>query len=142
MLCVGNSSSRASLTLCYKSWISVAGRTYWIGQETVCRQRSFDSLNLTAQIYTDLLSFSVVKGRKTENEKVRRWRTTVEAFISASGRVIQGASATFGKETLRNCLKLFMRSLKRNKNHTSKNLNSWGISTRTMGVMTGFQAKQ
>lgn len=47
--------------------------------------------DLYAKIYTDLLAIPVIKGRKTEKEKFAGgdYTTTVEAFVSASGRAIQ-----------------------------------------------------
>lgn len=51
----------------------------------------FHVVDLYAKVYTDLLAVPVVKGRKTEKEKFAGgdFTTTVEAFISASGRGIQ-----------------------------------------------------
>ena len=48
-------------------------------------------LELYAQVYEDYLAIPVVRGRKTEKEKFAGgdYTTTVEAFISASGRAIQ-----------------------------------------------------
>ena len=48
-------------------------------------------LDLYSKVYTDLLAIPVVKGRKTEKEKFAGgdFTTTVEAYISASGRAIQ-----------------------------------------------------
>lgn len=48
-------------------------------------------LDLYAQVYEELLAIPVVKGRKTEKEKFAGgdYTTTIEAFISASGRAIQ-----------------------------------------------------
>ena len=48
-------------------------------------------LDLYSSVYTDLLAIPVVKGRKTEKEKFAGgdFTTTVEAYISASGRAIQ-----------------------------------------------------
>jgi bifunctional glutamyl/prolyl-tRNA synthetase len=48
-------------------------------------------LALYSRVYTDLLAIPVVKGRKTEKEKFAGgdFTTTVEAYISASGRAIQ-----------------------------------------------------
>lgn len=48
-------------------------------------------LDLYARVYEELLAIPVVKGRKTEKEKFAGgdYTTTVEAFISASGRAIQ-----------------------------------------------------
>lgn len=55
-------------------------------------------LDLYAQVYEDLLAIPVVKGRKTEKEKFAGgdYTTTVEAFISASGRAIQVPAAAPG----------------------------------------------
>lgn len=52
-------------------------------------------LDLYAQVYEELLAIPVVKGRKTEKEKFAGgdYTTTVEAFISASGRAIQVPAA-------------------------------------------------
>jgi prolyl-tRNA synthetase len=48
-------------------------------------------LELYAEVYQGLMAIPVVKGRKTEKEKFAGgdFTTTVEAFVSASGRGIQ-----------------------------------------------------
>ena len=48
-------------------------------------------MELYARVYEELMAIPVVKGRKTEKEKFAGgdYTTTVEAFISASGRAIQ-----------------------------------------------------
>lgn len=48
-------------------------------------------LDLYAELYTNLLAIPVVKGKKTEKEKlaVADFTTTVIAFISANGRGIK-----------------------------------------------------
>ena len=48
-------------------------------------------LDLYRRVYEELLAIPVVPGRKTEKEKFAGadYTTTVEAFISASGRGIQ-----------------------------------------------------
>lgn len=48
-------------------------------------------LGLYARVYEELLAIPVVRGRKTEKEKFAGgdFTTTVEAYISASGRAIQ-----------------------------------------------------
>jgi len=48
-------------------------------------------LDLYTRVYEELLAIPVVKGRKTEKEKFAGgdYTTTVEAYISASGRAIQ-----------------------------------------------------
>lgn len=70
------------------------GHTAFAGKEEADKE-VLDILELYAQVYTDLLAIPVVKGRKTEKEKFAGgdYTTTVEAFISASGRAIQGATS-------------------------------------------------
>lgn len=48
-------------------------------------------LELYARVYEEYLAIPVVRGRKTEKEKFAGgdFTTTVEAYISASGRAIQ-----------------------------------------------------
>ena len=48
-------------------------------------------MDLYARVYEELMAIPVVKGRKTEKEKFAGgdYTTTVEAYISASGRAIQ-----------------------------------------------------
>lgn len=55
-------------------------------------------LDLYAQVYEELLAIPVVKGRKTEKEKFAGgdYTTTIEAFISASGRAIQVLNSCVG----------------------------------------------
>jgi hypothetical protein len=51
----------------------------------------YQILELYAQVYEKLLAIPVVRGRKTEKEKFAGgdFTTTVEVYISASGRAIQ-----------------------------------------------------
>ena len=51
----------------------------------------YQILEFYASVYEDLLAIPVVRGRKTEKEKFAGgdFTTTIEAFISASGRGIQ-----------------------------------------------------
>jgi len=55
------------------------------------RVQVYQILELYAAVYEDLLAIPVVRGRKTEKEKFAGgdFTTTVEAYISASGRAIQ-----------------------------------------------------
>jgi bifunctional glutamyl/prolyl-tRNA synthetase len=48
-------------------------------------------LDLYTDVYKSLLAVPVIQGRKTEKEKFAGadWTTTIEAYISASGRGIQ-----------------------------------------------------
>ena len=58
---------------------------------TVVFAQVYTILDLYSQVYTDLLAIPVIKGRKTEKEKFAGgdFTTTVEIYISASGRGIQ-----------------------------------------------------
>ncbi|XP_039982900.1 bifunctional glutamate/proline--tRNA ligase [Xiphias gladius] len=95
-------------------------------------------LDLYARVYEELMAIPVVKGRKTEKEKFAGgdYTTTVEAFISASGRAIQGATS---HHLGQNFSKMFEIMFEDPKNPGEKQLayqNSWGITTRTIGVLT------
>ncbi|XP_034413659.1 bifunctional glutamate/proline--tRNA ligase isoform X5 [Cyclopterus lumpus] len=95
-------------------------------------------LDLYARVYEELMAIPVVKGRKTEKEKFAGgdYTTTVEAFISASGRAIQGATS---HHLGQNFAKMFEIMFEDPKKPGEKQLvfqNSWGITTRTIGVLT------
>lgn len=95
-------------------------------------------LDLYARVYEELMAIPVVKGRKTEKEKFAGgdYTTTVEAFISASGRAIQGATS---HHLGQNFSRMFEIMFEDPKNPGEKQLafqNSWGITTRTIGVLT------
>ncbi|KAK2086720.1 Bifunctional glutamate/proline--tRNA ligase [Saguinus oedipus] len=95
-------------------------------------------LDLYAQVYEELLAIPVVKGRKTEKEKSAGgdYTTTVEAFISASGRAIQGGTS---HHLGQNFFKMFEIMFEDPKTPGEKQFayqNSWGLMTRTIGVMT------
>ncbi|CAG9836293.1 unnamed protein product, partial [Diabrotica balteata] len=93
-------------------------------------------LDLYARVYTDLLAIPVVKGRKTEKEKFAGgdYTLTVEAYVSASGRAIQGATS---HHLGQNFSKMFDITYEhpdsQEKTHVYQN--SWGITTRTIGVV-------
>ncbi|KAM6433802.1 bifunctional glutamate/proline--tRNA ligase isoform 2-T2 [Rhynochetos jubatus] len=95
-------------------------------------------LNLYAQVYEDLLAIPVVKGRKTEKEKFAGgdYTTTVEAFISASGRAIQGATSHHLGQNFSKMFEIIFEDPKKPGEKQFAYQNSWGITTRTIGVMT------
>lgn len=93
-------------------------------------------LDLYAKVYTDLLAIPVVKGRKTEKEKFAGgdYTTTVEAYISASGRAIQGATShCLGQNFSKMFDIVYEHPETKEKEYVYQN--SWGITTRTIGVM-------
>ena len=98
-------------------------------------------LELYKQIYTDLLAIPVIKGRKTEKEKFAGgdFTTTVEAFISASGRGIQGATSHYLGQNFSKMFEIvFDDPETKQKQYAFQN--SWGITTRTIGVMVMIHA--
>lgn len=92
-------------------------------------------LGYYAGVYEELLAVPVIKGKKTEKEKFAGgfYTTTVEAYIPGTGRAIQGATShclgqNFGK----------MFKIEYEDSGGKKAIpwqNSWGLTTRTIGVM-------
>ncbi|XP_021566699.1 bifunctional glutamate/proline--tRNA ligase isoform X4 [Carlito syrichta] len=95
-------------------------------------------LDLYAQVYEDLLAIPVVKGRKTEKEKFAGgdYTTTLEAFISASGRAIQGATSHHLGQNFSKMCEIVFEDPKTPGEKQFAYQNSWGLTTRTIGVMT------
>lgn len=93
-------------------------------------------LELYARVYEELLAIPVVRGRKTEKEKFAGgdFTTTVEAYISASGRAIQGGTAHHLGQNFSKMLDIAYED----PDTQEKKLvyqNSWGLTTRTIGVV-------
>ena len=88
------------------------------------------------QIYEDLLAIPVVRGKKTEKEKFAGgdYTTTVEAYIASAGRAIQGATS---HHLGQNFSKMFEITFEDPESGEKKYVyqNSWGITTRTLGVL-------
>ena len=61
-------------------------------RQSEATEEVYEILDLYRQVYEDLLAIPVVPGRKTEKEKFAGgdFTTTVEAYIKAAGRAIQG----------------------------------------------------
>jgi len=93
-------------------------------------------LDLYRQIYEDLLAIPVIRGKKTEKEKFAGgdYTTTVEAYIPAAGRAIQGATS---HHLGQNFSKMFELVFEDPESGEKKYVyqNSWGITTRTLGVL-------
>lgn len=100
-------------------------------------------LDLYRRVYEDLLAVPVITGKKSENEKFAGalYTTTCEGFIPTTGRGIQGATShCLGQ----NFAKMF-NIVVEDPNHpadakqAAEKLfvwqNSWGLSTRSLGVM-------
>uniref|UniRef100_A0A8C8LQS7 Bifunctional glutamate/proline--tRNA ligase n=1 Tax=Oncorhynchus tshawytscha TaxID=74940 RepID=A0A8C8LQS7_ONCTS len=95
-------------------------------------------LDLYARVYEELMAIPVVKGRKTEKEKFAGgdYTTTVEAFISASGRAIQGATSHHLGQNFSRMFEIVFEDPKKPGEKQLAYQNSWGITTRTIGVLT------
>ncbi|KAM5238586.1 bifunctional glutamate/proline--tRNA ligase isoform 2-T2 [Ctenodactylus gundi] len=94
-------------------------------------------LELYARVYEELLAIPVVKGRKTEKEKFAGgdYTTTVEAFISASGRAIQGGTSHHLGQNFSKMCEIMFEDPKMPGEKQFAYQCSWGLTTRTIGVM-------
>ena len=91
-------------------------------------------LDLYADVYKRLLAIPVLKGRKSEKEKFAGavYTTSVEIFLP-NGKVAQGGTSHFLGQ---NFSKPFgIKFLDRDEKKMWVWQNSWGISTRTIGMM-------
>ncbi|XP_023586636.1 LOW QUALITY PROTEIN: bifunctional glutamate/proline--tRNA ligase [Trichechus manatus latirostris] len=95
-------------------------------------------LDLYARVYEELLAIPVVKGRKTEKEKFAGgdYTTTVEVFVSASGRAIQGGTSHHLGQNFSKMFEIIFEDPKSPGEKQFAYQNSWGLTTRTIGVMT------
>merc|ERR1719482_1281539 len=88
-----------------------------------------------ADIYQELLAVPVVKGKKTEKEKFAggHMTTTVEAYIPATGRAIQGATSHNLGQNFGKMFKIEYEDTAGKKQIPWQT--SWGFTTRSIGVM-------
>ncbi len=96
-----------------------------------------DILDLYRAVYEDIMAIPVVPGRKTEKEKFAggEYTTTVEAYIASAGRAIQGATSHhLGQNFSKMFDVVFEHPETGEKQYVYQN--SWGITTRTIGVLT------
>ena len=93
-------------------------------------------LDLYRRVYEELLAIPVVRGKKTEKEKFAGgdYTTTVEAYISAAGRAIQGATSHHLGQNFSKMFDLTFESPQTGEKEFVYQ-NSWGITTRTIGVL-------
>ncbi|XP_059171364.1 bifunctional glutamate/proline--tRNA ligase-like [Physella acuta] len=111
------------------------GHTAWADQ-AAAEEEVYAILEEYARVYEELLAIPVVRGRKTEKEKFAGgdFTTTVEVYISASGRAIQGATS---HHLGQNFSKMFEIVIEDPETQQKKYVyqNSWGLTTRTIGVL-------
>lgn len=98
-------------------------------------------MELYRQIYVDLLAVPVIPGIKSEKEKFAGglYTTTVEGFIPSSGRGIQGATSHCLGQNFSKMFGIVVEDPNAAATGSVDKLfvwqNSWGLSTRTIGVM-------
>lgn len=98
-------------------------------------------LDWYADIYKELLAVPVVKGQKTEKEKFAGglYTTTVEGYIPATGRGIQGGTSHGLGQNFSKMFNITVEDPTAKPNEKKPPLyvwqNSWGLSTRCLGVM-------
>ena len=94
-----------------------------------------DILDLYARVYEELLAVPVMKGRKSKKEKFAGadYTTTVEAFVPANGRGVQGATSHCLGQNFSKMFDIVYETDDKKKAHVWQN--SWGLTTRTIGVM-------
>ncbi|PYH91713.1 prolyl-tRNA synthetase [Aspergillus ellipticus CBS 707.79] len=98
-------------------------------------------LDLYARIYEELLAVPVVKGQKTDKEKFAGglYTTTVEGYIPATGRGIQGGTSHGLGQNFSKMFGITVEDPSTKGDEKKPPLhvwqNSWGLSTRTLGVM-------
>eukprot|EP00271_Cylindrocystis_brebissonii_P000318 TRINITY_DN10418_c0_g1_i1.p1 TRINITY_DN10418_c0_g1~~TRINITY_DN10418_c0_g1_i1.p1 ORF type:complete len:587 (+),score=173.53 TRINITY_DN10418_c0_g1_i1:153-1913(+) len=92
-------------------------------------------LDLYANVYQDLMAVPVIKGVKSEKEKFAGglYTTTVEAFIPGTGRGIQGATSHCLGQNFAKMFNIEFEDTDKVRRKVWQN--SWGLTTRTIGVM-------
>lgn len=93
-------------------------------------------LELYRRVYEDLLAVPVIKGTKSEKEKFAGalYTTTCEAFIPAAGRAIQGCTSHCLGQNFAKMFKISVEGPGGVPEYAWQN--SWGFTTRSIGVMT------
>lgn len=97
----------------------------------------YQVLDLYRRVYEELLAVPVIKGIKSSKEKFAGalYTTTVEAFIPHTGRGIQGATSHCLGQNFSKMFKIEYETDTPEKTRANPWQNSWGMTTRTIGVM-------
>lgn len=105
--------------------------------EELAGKEVLEILELYAGVYEQLLAVPVVRGRKTENEKFAGgyYTTTVEGYIPSNGRGIQGATSHALGQNFSKMFDITVEDPAKQGSHINVWQNSWGLSTRVIGVM-------
>ncbi|RHZ82669.1 hypothetical protein Glove_106g55 [Diversispora epigaea] len=103
-----------------------------------------DILELYRKVYEDLLAVPVIKGVKSEKEKFAGglYTTTIEGFIPTTGRGIQAATSHCLGQNFSKMFDILIEDPNAPAGSDGKNAkklyvwqNSWGLTTRSIGVM-------
>ena len=109
--------------------------------EDAAREEVLTILDHYAAIYEELLAVPVVKGQKTEKEKFAggAYTTTVEGYIPTTGRGIQGGTSHGLGQNFSKMFNITVEDPSAKPDEKKPPLhvwqNSWGLSTRSLGVM-------
>ena len=109
--------------------------------EELAGEEVLQILELYAGVYEQLLAVPVVRGRKTEKEKFAGgyYTTTVEGYIPSNGRGIQGATSHCLGQNFSKMFDITVEDPAPKGDDKAKHIhvwqNSWGLSTRVIGVM-------
>lgn len=98
------------------------------------------ALELYRRVYEELLAIPVVKGMKSEKEKFAGalYTTTVEAFVPAAGRSIQGGTSHCLGQNFSKMFNICFEGTGGEQEFAWQN--SWGLSTRVIGAMVMIHA--
>ncbi|KAL1957380.1 hypothetical protein VTO42DRAFT_6060 [Malbranchea cinnamomea] len=109
--------------------------------EAEAREEVLEILQYYADVYEQLLAIPVIKGQKTEKEKFAGglYTTTVEGYIPATGRGIQGGTSHGLGQNFSKMFGITVEDPSAKPEEKKPPLyvwqNSWGLSTRTIGIM-------
>ncbi|KAK5654506.1 hypothetical protein OQA88_7135 [Cercophora sp. LCS_1] len=105
--------------------------------EELAGEEVLQILEFYAGVYEELLAVPVVRGRKTEAEKFAGgyYTTTVEGYIPGNGRGIQGATSHCLGQNFSKMFDITVEDPAEKGKHLHVWQNSWGLSTRVIGVM-------
>ncbi|ORY85728.1 hypothetical protein BCR37DRAFT_344477 [Protomyces lactucae-debilis] len=95
-------------------------------------------LDLYSKVYTELLAVPMIKGIKTEKEKFAGglFTSTVEGYIPTTGRGIQSATSHCLGQNFSKMFNIVVEDPDKMGEKLHVWQNSWGLSTRCIGVMT------
>ncbi|KAK3687401.1 hypothetical protein B0T22DRAFT_489300 [Podospora appendiculata] len=105
--------------------------------EELAGEEVLQILEFYAGVYEELLAVPVVRGKKTEAEKFAGgyYTTTVEGYIPSNGRGIQGATSHCLGQNFSKMFDITVEDPAEKGKHINVWQNSWGLSTRVIGVM-------